>query len=472
LSDPRENSAPPHHPDPPGTWSAARATAKRLLSPVERFLSIEASSGILLLAAALVALIWANSPWRAAYEHLLHIPLGFRIGGFNLERDLHFWVNDGLMVVFFFVVGLEIKRELHAGELSEARRAALPALAALGGMLFPAAIYLLLNAGGPAVSGWGVPMATDIAFAVGILALLGRRVPPALRILLLALAVIDDLGAIVVIALFYSSGISVVGLAIAAAGIAIILLMQKLGVRSPWAYVIPGLLTWAGTLASGIHPTIAGVIVGLLTPARAWFGPDHFVDHASATIEKVRADSSARGGERLHAMLSDLNVARQEALSPVERIQHALHGWVAFAIMPIFALANAGVSLGDARLDGDGTTVLFGVALGLVLGKPIGVVCFSWLSVRVGLAALPSGVRWTGVLVVGLVAGIGFTMALFIATLAFPPGALIEVAKLGILLASLVAGVIGLAAGRLLLPATASGDAARTLEEAERSTNA
>ena len=338
------------------------------------------------------------------------------------------------MVVFFFVVGLELKREAHGGELSELKRASLPAIAALGGMLFPAGIYFLLNAGTPAVSGVGVPVATDIAFAVGILALLGKRVPPALRILLLALAVIDDLGAIVVIALFYSSGVGVVGLSIAAAGILLILLMQKLGVRSPWAYVLPSLLAWAGTMASGVHPTIIGVVIGLCTPVHAWSG--------------------------------------QEDLSPVDRLQRALHGWVAFVIMPVFALANAGVTFGEAHLGAGGTAVLLGVTAGLVVGKPIGVFCFSWLAVRVGLAALPSGVRWSGILVVGLVAGIGFTMALFIATLAFPPGPLIEVAKLGILLASLVASVIGLTAGRLLLRSALPGEAASTLEDAERSTSA
>jgi Na+:H+ antiporter, NhaA family len=402
-----------------------------LLSPVEHFLSIEASSGILLLVAAVVALAWANSPWGPAYEALLHTPIGIRVSGLAFERDVQFWVNDGLMVVFFFVVGLEIKRELHAGELSEVRRAALPALAALGGMVVPATIYFLLNRDTPAVSGWGVPMATDIAFAVGILALLGKRVPPALRILLLALAVIDDLGAIVVIALFYSSSLSVGGFAVAGAGILLILLMQKLGFRSPWSYVLPALATWAGIYGSGVHPTIAGVIIGLLTPVRVWFG--------------------------------------REAVSPVTRLERALHGWVAFAIMPIFAMANAGVVLGNARIGGDGATVLVGVAAGLVVGKPIGVIGFSWLAVRARLAVLPAGVGWTGISVVGLVAGIGFTMALFIATLAFPSGSMIEVSKLGILLASATAAVLGLAAGRLLLSST-TREAARTLEEAEAST--
>jgi NhaA family Na+:H+ antiporter len=434
LSDTSETPRPPKPTNPPGVWPAARAAARRIISPVERFLSIEASSGILLLAAALVALVWANSPLRATYDGLLHTPVALRVGAFAFEHDLHFWVNDVLMVVFFFVVGLELKRELYTGELSELKRAALPAIAALGGMLFPAGIYLLFNAGTPAVSGAGVPVATDIAFAVGVLALLGKRVPPALRILLLALAVIDDLGAIVVIALFYSSGVGFVGLAVAAAGIGLVLLMQKLGVRAPSAYLLPGVLVWAGTLASGIHPTIAGVAIGLLTPVRPWPG--------------------------------------REELAPVDRLQSALHGWVAFVIMPVFALANAGVSFGQARVGGDGATVLLGVTAGLVIGKPIGVICFSWLAVRAGLAALPSGVRWSGVLVVGLVAGIGFTMALFIATLAFPPGPLIEVAKLGILLASLIASVLGLGAGRILLPSALPPEAARTLEDAEQSTTA
>jgi Na+:H+ antiporter, NhaA family len=432
LSDAHQSSAPPNPTHPPESWTTAREAARRLLSPVERFLSIEAASGILLLAAAVVALAWANSPWRGAYESILHTPIGLGVGGFAFERDVHFWINDGLMVVFFFVVGLEIRRELHAGELSDARRAALPAIAALGGMLVPACIYTLFNAGTPAVSGWGVPMATDIAFAVGVLALLGKRVPPALRILLLALAVIDDLGAILVIAIFYSSGVGIGGLAIAAGGIAALLLMKKLGFRSPWSYVPAALVIWAGTYSAGIHPTIAGVVIGLMTPVRVWVG--------------------------------------REAVSPVERVQQALHGWVAFGIMPAFALANAGVTLEGAQVSGEGGTVLWGVVLGLVVGKPIGVVTFSWLAVRAGIAALPLGMPWSGVLAVGLVAGIGFTMALFIATLAFPPGPSIAAAKLGILAASLIAGVVGLAAGRFLLPRTLAAGAARTAGEAESST--
>jgi NhaA family Na+:H+ antiporter len=415
VSDARKFPPLPDRPHPPGAWPAARATARRLLSPLERFLAIEAASGILLLVAALGALLWANSPWRSAYENLLHAPLGFRVGRFAFERNVDFLVDDVLMVVFFFVVGLEIKREVRTGELSELRKAALPAFAALGGMLVPAGIYLLFNARTAAEGGWGIPMATDIAFAVGVLALLGKRVPPPLRTLLLALAVIDDLGAIIVIAVFYSAGIGVVGLAVAAGGVLLIFLMQKLGVRSPWAYVPAGIVVWAGTYAGGVHPTIAGVVIGLCTPTRAW--------------------------------------PEREAGSPLDRLERSLHGWVAFAIMPVFALGNAGVSLDAARFSGGGATVLLGVVVGLTVGKPVGIMALSWLAVRSGLAVLPSGVRWSGVFVVGLVAGIGFTMALFIATLAFPPGSLIEVAKLSILIASLVAGAVGLTVGRFLLPA-------------------
>jgi NhaA family Na+:H+ antiporter len=446
---------PPSDEAPPEAWRAAHAAARRLLTPVDRFLSVEASSGILLLVAAVIALVWANSPWHEVYEGLLHLPLGLKFGRFSFERSVHFWINDGLMVVFFFVVGLEIKRELYGGELSTVRRAALPAIAALGGMLVPAGIYFLFNAGGPGAPGWGVPMATDIAFAVGILALLGKRTPPALRILLLALAVIDDLGAILVIAIFYSTGFSITGLVLAAAGLALIVVMQKVGVRNPWAYVPPGVIVWAGVLLTGVHPTIAGVVIGLLTPVRAWLGPERFAAEASAAVESVKGRNGSKDGHTLYSVLSHLSTTQREAISPLERLQHGLHGLVAFGIMPLFALANAGVAFEGVQLGGDGARALLGVVLGLALGKPIGIVAFAWLSVRAGLAALPSGIRWSGVLVVGLVGGIGFTMALFIAALALSDGPLIDAAKLGILGASTVAALAGLMAGRMLLPKAA-----------------
>jgi NhaA family Na+:H+ antiporter len=446
--------------DPPEAWPPVRRAARLVLTPVERFLSVEASSGILLLVAALLALLWANSSFGPVYEAIWHTPIGLGIGSFSFHRDLHFWINEGLMAIFFFVIGLEIRREIHAGELSDLRRAALPLVAAVGGMIFPAVIYLLLNHGGPAAAGWGVPMATDIAFAVGVLALLGKRVPPALRVLLLTLAVVDDLGAIVVIALFYSGGLKLTGLLVAAVGVGAVVLLQKLGARSPLSYVLPALIVWGGALGAGIHPTLAGVAIGLLTPVRAWYGPGGFVEQATVSLQAVRA-TQADPAVKSHDLLSHLtavDIARREAISPVERLEHALHGWVAFLIMPLFAFANAGVPLGEASLEGASALAFAGVAAGLVLGKPIGIVALSWAATRLGLAALPSGVRWVEVMVVGVVAGIGFTMALFIASLAFPPGELLETAKLAILCASAVAGLGGLAVGRLVLRPLAGGD--------------
>jgi NhaA family Na+:H+ antiporter len=312
-------------------------------------------------------------------------------------------------------------------------------------------------------------MATDIAFAVGVLTLLGNRVPPALRVLLLALAVIDDVGAILVIAAFYSSGIVMAGLVVSALGLGAILLLQALGVRSPWAYVPAGAFVWAGSYGAGIHPTLAGVAVGLMTPVQAWFGRQGFIEQADASVAAVR-EQGADEEQALLPHLDQLDAARREAVSPVERIQHALHGWVAFGAMPLFALANAGVSFGGASFAGDSLLVFLGVAGGLVLGKPVGIVAFSWLAARVGLAALPRGVSWAQVALVGVVAGIGFTMSLFIAALAFSAGSNLETAKIGILLGSGVAAVAVLVLGRLILPNAAAAGSATTESEAEGST--
>jgi NhaA family Na+:H+ antiporter len=462
-------SPPPGGKAPPGSWWPARRLLQRALAPVERVLAIEATSGVLLLAAAAIALGWANSPWRDSYLALWHQPIGLKVGPFAFERELHFWINDGVMTVFFFVVGLEIRREIHRGELSELRRAALPLAAALGGMLVPAAIFTALNFGRESVQGWGVPMATDIAFAVGVLTLLGSRVIPALRILLLALAVIDDVGAIVVIALFYSSGLVPLGFLVLGAGLLIILVMQWMGIRSPWAYVPPSVLAWAGAYLAGIHPTLAGVVIGLMTPVRAWYGREEFLSRADSTVASVR--DAELDEHALLEQLAPLEKARREAVSPVERIQHALHGWVAFGVMPLFALANAGVSLGAASFEGDATRVFGGVVAGLVIGKPVGVMLFSWLATRLGFAALPRGVTWTHLSVVGIVAGIGFTMSIFIASLAFKPGPVLETAKLGILVGSGIAAGLAYLLGRLLLPIKPAEGAALTEAEAEASTH-
>jgi NhaA family Na+:H+ antiporter len=440
---------------------------------VGKFLHVEASSGILLLATAVIALVWANSPWAPTYEHLLHTPISLGFGEYAFTQTVHFWINEILMVVFFFVVGLEVRREIFEGELSTPRRAALPVAAALGGMVVPAAIYVSLNAGSPGARGWGVPMATDIAFAVGVLALLGRRVPAALRVLLLALAIIDDIGAILVIALFYSSGVEFTGLAIVGLGIVTVLVMQRVGLRNPFIYVAPGILVWAGMLHAGIHPTIAGVILGLLTPVRSWFGREGFLAETELALDSLRRKAaSEKDPRKLLPELQRINVARREAIPPVTRVEAALHPWVAFGIMPLFALANAGVALGGF---GDGlseaTGIALGVGLGLVVGKPLGIVAFSWLAVRLGLASLPRGVSWRGVLVVGCVAGIGFTMSLFIGELAFSDPSLLAVAKLAVLAASAIAGVVGLVMGYRLLPRVQSTTTGSTTpDDAERST--
>ena len=456
-------------PAPPGSWQPMRKLARKALAPVERFLSIEAASGVLLLLVAVLALIWANSPWAGLYTSLWHTPLGLQLGRFAFERDLHFWINDGLMTVFFFVVGLEIRREIHRGELSELRRAALPIAAALGGMAAPAALFLLFNHGRASSVGWGVPMATDIAFAVGVLTLLGKRVPAALRVLLLALAVIDDVGSILVIAFFYSTELAPVGFVVASAGLLTIVLLQRTGIRSPWAYVPPALLAWSGAYAAGIHPTLAGVVIGLMTPVTAWYGRERFVAVAETQVESLR--SATPGDERaLLPHLDKLTAVQREAVSPVERLEHALHGWVAYAIMPLFALANAGVPLGAASLEGDGLRVFLGVMLGLVLGKPVGVLGLTWLATKARLTALPRGVKWTKVTVVGLCAGIGFTMALFIAQLAFPPGPLLETAKLAILCASGVSAALAYVVGRWALTSQSESGQAATPAEAEAST--
>ncbi len=460
-------------PQVPEVWPPAQRAMQLMLRPIERFLQIEATSGVVLLAGAIAALVFANSPWADAYEHLLHAPVTFGVGPYTTTNSLHFWVNDGLMVIFFFVVGLEIRRELHQGELSEWRRAALPVAAAFGGMLAPALIFLSLNFAEPTRRGWGIPMATDIAFAVGVLSLLGRRVPAALRVLLLALAIIDDIGAIIVIALFYSSGVSLAGFLIAALGVFGVLFLQRIGVRRARAYVPFGIVIWFGCLRAGIHPTIAGVILGLLTPAKPWLGERGFIDAVRDAVEDFRGRSEREGHreEDLLDPLAQVHEAQREALAPVVRLQTALHPWVAFLIMPIFAFANAGVNVSGLDLNEPAIRpVAAGVALGLVFGKPIGVLALSYVAVRSKLAAFPRGVKWRGLTVVGAVAGIGFTMSIFIADLAFSGSPMLGTAKLAILVASLVSGVAALFVGRVVLRGATDPGAARTPSEAEAST--
>jgi len=378
-------------------------------------------SAVVLLAAAAIALGWANSPWAAAYEALWHLMLSLSVAEFLTARDLHFWVNDGLMSVFFLVVGLEIRREMYDGALSDPRVATLPIVAAVGGVVIPALLYLLFNMHPPARRGWAIPTATDIAFAVGVLSLIGKAVPPALRMLLLTLAIIDDIAAILVIAFVYSSGIAVGGLLIVAAGVLGVLLLQWLGVQAALAYVLPGAVVWLGMLRAGMHPTLAGVLLGLLTPATSAFG------------RAPRAPGARRATE-----------------SPVVRVEAMLHPWVAFGVMPLFALANAGVSLQGLNLRAAAPLAVgAGIVSGLVLGKPIGIVLAAIAAVRLEWCALPEGVRWTHMVLIGLLGGIGFTMSIFIANLAFDDPALLAAAKFAVLVASALAATLGLLLGRL-----------------------
>jgi NhaA family Na+:H+ antiporter len=458
---------------PPETWRPARRAAQALSRPLERFLHVEAASGILLILAAAIALIWANSPWHGSYEGLWHTPLSISLGEWRMEHDLHFWINDLLMTVFFLLAGLEIKRELVHGALSDVRRAALPVLAAIGGMVVPAAIFIALNTGGAGIGGWGVPMATDIAFAVGILTLLGKRVHPSLRVLLLAFAIIDDVGAILVIAIFYSSGIALVGLEVAAAGLLLALIFLWIGVRPGIIFTLPLLIMWGGLLHAGVHPTIAGVVLGLVIPARSWYGPTGFMLTAQRALEEFqRRVAEGHHDHDLLAPLAEIETAQREAVSPGIRLEAALHPWVAFGIMPLFALANAGVNVRGLDFAVPGSSpVLLGVALGLLLGKPVGVLLLSWLSVRLRLSVLPQGVSWGGMVVMGFAGGIGFTMAIFISELAYRGSELLDMAKLGVLAATGAAGMIAYVGGRLILrppsAAVAHEDLTETVAETE-----
>lgn len=459
---------------PPEASPAGRRLVHALSLPVERFLRIEAASGILLIIAAALALALANSPWSHAYEHLWHTPIRIGAGAYTFERDLHFWISDGLMVIFFFVVGLEIRREIHQGELSDLRRAALPVAGALGGMVAPALIYLAFNRTPATRPGWGIPMATDIAFAVGVLTLLGKRVPAALRIFLLALAVIDDLGAIVVIALFYSTGFAPDGLVIVAAAIGVVFLFQRLGFRQPALYFLPGIAVWLGLMRAGVHPTIGGVLMGALTPVKPWFGEEGFLQVATDQVRDVER-RTAEGASQPHDLLGPLGrlkIAVRETVAPVVRLQAMFHPWVAYLIMPLFALANAGVSVRGVDLGAPGAAhIAAGAALGLLIGKPVGIVAGSLLAVKLSLCALPRGVGLRELVVAGCLGGIGFTMAIFVAMLAFPAGASLAMAKLAVLVGSSMAALGGLLLGRLLLPAQRTPDVdAITVDQAETST--
>jgi NhaA family Na+:H+ antiporter len=442
----------PHAPASP-TIPRPQILTERALSALERFSHIEAVSGIALLVAALIALAWANSGHAASYVHFWETPITLTIGSFSLSQSLHFLVNDGLMTVFFLVVGAEIRQEIHNGALATFKLAFLPLGAALGGVVTPALIYLAINHGTEAVHGWAIPTATDIAFAVGVLALLGKSVPGGVRVLLLALAIIDDIVAILIIAVFYNSSLDVSGIAIALAGIAMVLAFQRMGIAQAVVYILPGSIIWYGLLKTGVHPTLAGVILGLLTPVRCKpmrVPPLELLQRSfQDLVERFSGRSEAE--QSVNVPLKQLRLAQRDIQPPVQRVQAGLHRWVAFGIMPLFALANAGVNLAGADLGSGLSPLVFsGVMLALVLGKPIGVILACTLLVKSRLCALPGDVSWSGVVLVGLLAGIGFTMSIFISALAFNDPNLLAAAKLSVLCGSVIAALLGLSWGWML----------------------
>lgn len=435
-----------HEAAPTETSQLPALPVERWTRPLARFLEIESASGFVLVTCTIAALAIANSPWAEAYDHFWHTHLSIQWGSWTLEHSLAHWVNDGLMTLFFFIVGLEIKRELVSGELRELRKAALPGIAALGGMLVPAAIYWSLRHGQEGEAGWGIPMATDIAFVVGMLAILGRRVPIGLKIMLLALAIVDDIGAVLVIALFYSSSIAVAWLAWAGLGLLITLVLRYIGVRSIGVYLLVGIGIWLACLYSGIHPTVAGVILGLMTPAQAWVRPTLVYDIATQAVAALREHSNHAPEHR--TALRNLRAVAREADSPLERLESNLHVWIAFVVMPLFALANAGVKLELGALN---DPIAWSVAAGLVIGKPLGIFVFCWLAVKVGLAQLPAGMNWSTMLGAGCLAGIGFTMSLFIANLALDEAHL-AAGKVGTLGGSVISAALGFVLLQWLLP--------------------
>ena len=418
--------------------------ARRLVLPAQTFVHTEMIGGVVLLAAAVASLVWANSRWGSSYETLWSIETSIHIGRFTLSHTLRDWINDALMVVFFFVVGLEVKRELVHGQLAEWRRASLPVACALGGMLVPAVLFLLLNSGVASARGWGIPMATDIAFAVSVLALVGDGVPAALRVFLLALATVDDVGAILVIALFYSDHLSLLVLGIALLLIGVLIAMQRLGVQNLLYYFPVAVLFWFAVLQSGVHATIAGVILGLITPTSARVTRHAFLDSGTRTLPALKAAVRSKDEENAEAVLGKMEELTSVTESAADRLVRLLHPWSSYLILPVFALANAGVTLSpEIAYHSMLSPVARGVFLGLVFGKPAGIVLFAWLAVRLRLAHLMSGVGWLHMAGVGLLGGIGFTVSLFISDLAFTETGLVAHAKLGILLASLIAGIAG-----------------------------
>lgn len=434
--------------------SSAQAPYSRGM--LERFIQSEISGSVILLACTILALLWANSPWAESYFHLVHIPFSLSFNGFTFSLSMQHWVNDALMAVFFFVVGLEIKREMVVGRLSNIRQAGLPIAAAFGGMIVPALIYFTLNPEGPAASGWGVPMATDIAFALGVLSLFGKRVPIGLKVFLTALAIADDLGAVLVIALFYTSELHISGLLFAVVSLFLLWLCNVRRVRRPGIYAILIIIAWGCIYYSGIHSTVSGILIAFLLPVRSWIDPGEFFKNADADIKRMRElEVSQHSVIHEHEHL-DLVVKMHHRIGdmrpPGVFFEHALTPIQAFFILPLFAFFNAGVAIDDNVVNVLHEAPALGVFLGLFVGKQIGVFLASWLVVKLGWGDLPEGVNWKQIYGAALLAGIGFTMALFVCELAFSDPVIIGHVKLGILIASLTSAIVGYVVLHLTLP--------------------
>ena len=421
----------------------------QILNPFEEFIHRQTTSGILLMATAVVALMLANGPLATQYFHILHTPIMVGVGSWSIEMSLHHWINDGLMALFFFVVGLELKREIMVGELAKLRNAMLPIAAAIGGMVIPALIYFMINPEGDASKGWGIPMATDIAFAIGALALLANRVPKALITFLVALAIVDDLGAVMVIALFYTETIVITPLLLAGLMLLILLSFNLAGIRKTLPYFIVAVGLWYTLLLSGIHPTLAGILGAMTVPATPKYDPERFSTHIKGLIKRFdhnhHPGQSIMNNDKLSNIVHKLEYSVDSVGVPLHRLEHAWHMPVAYLIVPIFALANAGIPMSFGSLAETAThPVMLGVSLGLILGKFIGITGVSWIVLKLGIAKLPKDTRFTQIAGVSLLAGIGFTMSIFVAQLGFSHNeALLLMAKTGVLIASLLAGISG-----------------------------
>ena len=417
--------------------------AARFEQPVVEFIHTEGASGFLLICAAIAAMAWANSPWANSYFRFWEATVSFDFGPLHLSKSLHHWINDGLMAIFFFLVGMEIKHEFVRGQLSTFRRAALPVLAAVGGMIAPALLYLAFNING-AARGWGVPMATDIAFALAVLAIV-PGVPVGLKVFLLALAIADDLGAILLIALFYTPELKLGPLAVAVLLLALVFAFRSAGVRLAFPYVILGIAVWVCVLKSGVHATVSGVALAFAVSSRSSIESKNFAPAVLSLLDRLKSALARDDHESAETALGAIETLSSATEPPLERITRQLHAWVSYLILPLFALANAGVALDTDALHTIADPIAIGIAVGLFFGKPLGIVAFSWLAVRFGFAELPRGIRWGQILGSGILAGIGFTVAIFIASLVFDTNAQLRSAKLAILGTSIVAGMVGYA---------------------------